>query len=173
MLRKVDFGLPTDKSALAVRLGIEKGFFRDEGIDLVLRVLFGGPPLAHAYDTGELPVGQMGSPPAVNALARGASFRIVGGGLRRKAHMYLCVRPEIADFAALRGARIGLLSMGSCDEWFCRVILGRAGLDPDRDVRMIPLELNPVDAFVFDLAPSAQAESFHDSLARARRNART
>ena len=121
-LRPVDFGLPTDKSALAVRLGIERGIFAEEGIDLRIRVMFGGPLLAKAYDSGELEFGQMGSPPAVNALDAGARFRIVGGGLRRKAHMYLSVRADIADFAGLRGGRVGLLSMGSCDEWFCRVL---------------------------------------------------
>ena len=139
-LRRLEFGLPSDKSALALRFGLEKGFFRDAGVDLVIRVVFGGPPLAAAYDSGELAIGQMGSPPAVAALSRGARFKIVGGGLRRKAQMYLCVRRGLRDFDDLRGGRVGLLSRGSCDEWFCRVLFQRAGLDPDRDVTFVALE---------------------------------
>ena len=31
---------------LQLRLGVAKGFFRDEGVDLALRVVFGGPEIA-------------------------------------------------------------------------------------------------------------------------------
>ncbi len=85
-LRKLIYGTPTDKSGIAVRMGVEQGFFRDIGIDLDVRTIFGGPPLAAAYDSGAFVFGQIGSPPAVNAIAGGAGFRIVGGGLRRKLH---------------------------------------------------------------------------------------
>ena len=43
---QLEYGVPTDKCAVTVRMGIEKGFFRDEGIDLRVRVVYGGPPLA-------------------------------------------------------------------------------------------------------------------------------
>jgi ABC-type nitrate/sulfonate/bicarbonate transport system substrate-binding protein len=55
---KLEYGTPTDKNSLTVRLGIEKGFFQDEGIDLSVRVIFGGPPLAAAYDSNELQFGE-------------------------------------------------------------------------------------------------------------------
>ena len=34
MPRLLTYGLPTDRCGLQVRLGVEKGFFREEGIDL-------------------------------------------------------------------------------------------------------------------------------------------
>lgn len=138
-MRKLVYGTPTDKSGIAVRIGIEQGFFRDIGVDLSVRTIFGGPPLAAAYDAGEMAFGQIGSPPAVNAISKGARFRVVGGGLRRKLHSYLGVRPEIADFDGLRGRRIGILSRGSCAEWFLRAMLRHRGLDPDRDVAIVEL----------------------------------
>ena len=79
---ELDYGVPTDKCAVTVRLGIQKGFFRDEGIDLSVRVVFGGPPLAAAYDSGQLQFGEIGSPPGVAAISRGADFKIVGSGRR-------------------------------------------------------------------------------------------
>ena len=139
LLTPVPFGLPTEKSAIPLRLGAAKGFFRDEGVDLEIRTLYGGPLLAQAYDAGDIPMGEMGAPPAANALSRGARFRIVGGGLRRKAHMYLAARRGLDEVPALKGGRIGVLSLGSCDEWFCRVICQHEGLDPDRDVEMVGL----------------------------------
>jgi ABC-type nitrate/sulfonate/bicarbonate transport system substrate-binding protein len=138
-LRALEYGVPTDKAGITVRLGIEKGFFADEGLDLSMRTVFGGPPLAAAYDRGELHVGEIGSPPAITAMSRGARFKIVGGAMRRKAHLYLGVRSDIPDFRALRGKRLGLLSRGSCDEWFGRAIFLREGLDPDADIEWVPL----------------------------------
>ena len=90
-LRKLEYGTPTDTTGTSVQLGIEKGFFEEEGLDLSIKVIFGGPELAAAYDSGEILVGEIGSPPAINAIASGKRFRIVGSGCRRQAQMYLCV----------------------------------------------------------------------------------
>ena len=139
-LRKLIYGTPTHRSGIAVRMGVEQGFFRDIGIDLDVRTIFGGPPLAAAYDSGEFVFGQIGSPPAVNAIAGGARFRIVGGGLRRKLHSYLAVRPDIETFEDLKGARIGILSLGSCADWFLRAMLRHRGLDPESDVEIVELK---------------------------------
>jgi len=139
-LRKLIYGTPTDKAGIAVRLGVKQGFFREIGVDLDVRTIFGGPPLAAAYDTGAFVFGQIGSPPAVNAIAAGARFRIVGGGLRRKLHSYLAVRPDIESFTDLEGARIGILSLGSCAEWFMRTMLRHRGLDPDQDIEFVELK---------------------------------
>ena len=136
---RVEYGIPTDKEALPLALGIERGFFRDEGLDLALKVVFGGPEIAAAYDSGLLAIGELGSPPALAALARGARFRIVGSGIRRRALQYLVARPHIEDWAALRGKRVGALSRGSCSYWFGRLVLGANGLDPDRDVELVGL----------------------------------
>ena len=53
----LDYGIPTDKEGLQLRLGVERGFFRDEGIDLNVRIVFGGPEIAAAYDSGALKIG--------------------------------------------------------------------------------------------------------------------
>ena len=52
---------------------------------------------------------------------------------------YLVARPQIEDWAALRGKRVGALSRGSCSYWFGRLVLARNGLDPDRDVELVGL----------------------------------
>src|SRR4051812_25141982 len=99
---QLDYGVPTDKCAVSVRMGIEKGFFRDEGIDMKVRVVFGGPPLAAAYDSGQLMIGEIGSPPGVTAISRGANFKVIGSGLRRKAHMYFGGRPGLNSWEDLK-----------------------------------------------------------------------
>ena len=136
---KLEYGIPSDKEAVQLRLGIERGFFVDEGIDLTLQVVFGGPEIAAQYDRGKLKIGELGSPPATTALAKGARFRIVASGIRRRALQYLVVAPSVADWPDLRGKSVGVLSLGSCSYWFGRMVLQRNGLDPDADVRIVGL----------------------------------
>jgi len=147
-LRAVQYGAPTDKCAVTVRLGIEKGIFEAEGLDLSVRVIFGGPEIAAAYDRGEIEIGEFGSPPAINAIAAGKKFKIVGSGCRKRAHLYLCARKGIDGYAGLKGIdgyaglkgkRIGVLGIGSCSDWVTRKIVASEGLDPDRDITIVPL----------------------------------
>lgn len=138
-LKKLDYGAPTDKCAVTVRLGIEKGIFEAEGLDLSVKVVFGGPEIAAAYESGELRIGEMGSPPAINAIAAGKPFTIIGSGCRQRAHMYLGVRKGIGSFEQLKGKKLGLLGIGSCPDWIMRKMLIKHGLEPDKDVTFVPL----------------------------------
>jgi NitT/TauT family transport system substrate-binding protein len=138
-LRKIEYGVPSGNDALTVRFGIEQGLFEAEGLDLSVRIVFGGPELAAAFGSGDLPVGSIGSPSCIPAMAAGARFRIVGSGCRQRAHMYLGIAKGIGGYADLRGKRIGLLSIGSCPSWIVRKILIHHGLDPDADVTLVPL----------------------------------
>jgi ABC-type nitrate/sulfonate/bicarbonate transport system substrate-binding protein len=135
----LDYGIPTDKEGLQLRLGVERGFFRDEGIDLEIRIVFGGPEIAAAYDSGALKVGELGTPPGITAISRGARFRIIGSGVRRHAVQYLVASPAIRDWADLRGKTAAALTIGSCSYWFMRLVLQKHGIDPDADLNVIGL----------------------------------
>jgi NitT/TauT family transport system substrate-binding protein len=135
----LEYGVPTDKEALQLRLGIARGFFREEGLDLALKVIFGGPEIARAYDSGALKIGEMGTPPAITAIARALRFRIVASSVRRRAVQYFVASPAVVDWNGLRGKTVAALSIGSCSYWFMREVLQRHGLDPDADVKIIGL----------------------------------
>jgi NitT/TauT family transport system substrate-binding protein len=137
--KKLEYGMPTDKSAPSVQFGIARGYFRDEGIDLSVRAVYGGPALAAAYSSGELAFGHLGTPPALVALSRGARFRIVGSAIKKRVHLYLGLHSSIGEVGGLRGGRIGLLSMGSCDEWVGRSMLQAHGLEAGKDVHFVPI----------------------------------
>jgi ABC-type nitrate/sulfonate/bicarbonate transport system substrate-binding protein len=138
-MRSIEYGIPTDKCGAELRLGIEKGFFHDEGLDLTIRLVFGGPEIAAMYSSGALKIGEIGTPPATTAIARGARFKIVGSGIRRRALQYFVAAPKIGGWDDLHGASIGVLSAGSCSCWFARLVLERHDLDPDEDARIIGL----------------------------------
>lgn len=139
MNTSVEYGIPTNRCGLQLRLGVEKGFFHDEGIDLSLRVVFGGPEIAAEYDSGRLLIGEMGTPPGLTALAKGARFKIIGSGVRRGPVQYFVVHPRIEGWRDLRGCSLGVLSRGSCSDWYTREILKAHGLKPDTDVNLCGL----------------------------------
>ena len=138
-MREVVYGMPTEKSAPTVEFGIARGFFAEEGIRLTTRALYGGPAIAKALNEGRLDFGHLGTPPAIVAHGKGARFRLVASGVKKKAHLYLGVHPRLKNFPDLRGAKLGLLSLGSCDEWIARRMLSLNGLDPERDVTFVPI----------------------------------
>src|SRR4030095_10051176 len=135
----LEYGIPTDKEALQLRLGIARGFFREEGIELSLKIVFGGPEIARAYDEGALKIGELGSPPATTAIGRGARFKIVASSVRRRAVQYFVAAPGIGDWSDLRGKTVAALSIGSCSYWFMREVLQHHGLDPDADLKIVGL----------------------------------
>lgn len=135
------YGIPTHRCGLQLRLGIEKGFFRDEGLDLTLQVVFGGPEIAAQLSSGGLLIGELGTPPGLTALASGARFKIVGSSVRRGVVQFMVAHPKIAGWHDLRGTALGVLSHGSCSDWYMRKLLVHHGIDPDRDVRIVALGL--------------------------------
>jgi NitT/TauT family transport system substrate-binding protein len=137
--QSISYGVPTDRCGLQLRLGIEKGFFREHGIDLSLRVVFGGPEIAAEFDSGRLKIGELGTPPALTALGKGARFKVIGSGVRRGAVQYFVARPHMSTWSDLDGSNLGVLSRGSCSDWYMREVLRHYGVDPEADVTIVGL----------------------------------
>lgn len=131
---KLEYGVPTNRSGLNVHFGIHKGFFSEEGIDLSVRVIYGGPEISAAYDSGELKIGELGSPPGITAIGNGKRFKIVGSGLQRGIGLFFLARPEIKTWDDLKGRTLGALSIGSCSYWYLLELLKQHGVEPTTDV---------------------------------------
>ena len=112
MAQSISYGVPTDRCGLQLRLGIEKGFFREHGIDLSLRVVFGGPEIAAEFDSGRLKIGELGTPPALTALGKGARFKVVGSGVRRGAVQYFVARPHLSAWSEPQRLEVGCIESG-------------------------------------------------------------
>jgi len=139
MAQSITYGVPTDRCGLQLRLGIEKGFFREEGVDLRLQVVFGGPEIAAELDAGRLRIGELGTPPGLTAIARGARFKVVGSGVRRGAVQFFVAGPRFSAWSDLAGSRLGVLSRGSCSDWYMRALLSHQSLDAEKDVTVVAL----------------------------------
>jgi ABC-type nitrate/sulfonate/bicarbonate transport system substrate-binding protein len=133
--------------------GRNRGFFRERGIDLEIRYLWGGPELAAAVSGGMVWIGEMGLPPFLKAYADGMPARVIGSSTIQQLDHYLVARPEFGKVADLRGGRLGILSAGSCDEYFARVMLEESGMSPGEDVELVPLGSAYGDARCFSPSP--------------------
>lgn len=119
--------------------GRDKGFFLDQGLDIEIQYLWGGPELARAVDQGQILIGEMGLPPFLKSYSNGLPARVIGSSTIQQLDHYLVGRPEIKNLADLNGKKIGILSYGSCDDYFIRFMLRAASIDPEREVEIIPL----------------------------------
>jgi hypothetical protein len=109
------------------------------GKHLRIRYYWGGPELARAMAGGEVMIGEMGMPPFLRAYSEGLPAKVIGSSVIQQLDHYLVGRPEILGLESLKGRKVGILSPGSCDDYFARSMLRAAGVDPDRDVQLVPL----------------------------------
>jgi NitT/TauT family transport system substrate-binding protein len=116
--------------------GIERGFYRDEGIDLVyvslradlgIKALLAGE-IDYSYSVGTI----------IRGAILGVPVRNLTFDFSRVLHA-LMSRPEIPNAAALRGKIVGVSSFGATGDLAARVGLRSLGLDPDKDVTIITL----------------------------------
>jgi len=119
--------------------GRNKGFFQDEGIDLKVKYFHGGPQVAGAISRGEVRIGNMGLPPFSAAFDNGLRAKIIGSSIIRKLDIFLVSQPEIKKMDDLRGKKIGVLSLGSCDNYFIDYMLKKESIDPAKEVEILPM----------------------------------
>jgi len=119
--------------------GRRLGFFEKRGIKLEIKYYWGGPELAAAVNTGEVHIGEMGLPPFLKAFSQGLPAKVIASSTIRQLDHYLVGRPEIGTVSELAEKRIGILSFGSCDDYFLRFVLQASGIDPVTEVEIVPL----------------------------------
>jgi NitT/TauT family transport system substrate-binding protein len=119
--------------------GRTNGFFEEKGIDLKVKLLYGGPELLEAFRKGVVRIGNMGLPPFLKAFSEGLPARIIGSAAVRKLDTFLVARPDVKEITDLKGGKVGVLSVGSCDSYFLRRILQSNGMNPELDAEVVPL----------------------------------
>jgi ABC-type nitrate/sulfonate/bicarbonate transport system substrate-binding protein len=136
--------------------GRSQGFFEKRGVDLEIRYYWGGPELAAAVSRGEVWIGEMGLPPFLKAYCEGLPARVIGSSTIQQLDHYLVARPEISKLKDLQGGRVGILSVGSCDDYFARSMLRASGLESDVDVKLVPLGSAYGDVRCFSPSPVSE-----------------
>jgi len=137
---KVIWGTPSFwMNVFPLYYGKEKGFFLEQGIDLEIEYFHGGPELVRAVQEVKIQVGTIGLPPFSKAFAEGLPAKIVGSAIMRQLNYYVVARPEIQTMTDLKGKKIGILSFGSCDEYFIRRMLKMEKVNPNTEIELVSL----------------------------------
>jgi NitT/TauT family transport system substrate-binding protein len=136
-------------SAGAFFIARDKGYFKKVGIEIETRKFEDGSLAIPAMIAGEIDVSTMpASAGLFNSVAKGAPIAIVlDRGNDSKDHAYTSINitnemaakgiSSVADFSKLKGARIGVNSVGSINQYLMARALEKAGLDPVKDVSWI------------------------------------
>ncbi len=123
---------------LPLYYGRRKGLFQNREITLKIKYYWGGLELARAVERGEAAVGNLGLPPFLNAVAQGLPLRAIGSSIMQQLNHHLVARPGVERLEDLKGKRVGILSFGSCDDFFLRHMLESCDVDLG-EVEMVPL----------------------------------
>jgi ABC-type nitrate/sulfonate/bicarbonate transport system substrate-binding protein len=113
----------------------EKGYMREEGIDLKLLIVAGTPSIQGLL-AGSIQFTVAGTG-ALIAAAKGAAPLKVVLAANDKVHQWLLSKPEIASLKSLKGKRIATGGVAASATFMLKQILMRQGLDPNRDVAYI------------------------------------
>jgi NitT/TauT family transport system substrate-binding protein len=116
----------------------EKGIFKDNGLDVDLQSINGGAQTSAALLAGGIQIGQFGGSEALSANAGGADLVIVAN-LAPVYPYKLYVQKGITSIQQLKGKKIGVSNAGGSSDIATRAALKAAGLDPDKDVSILPV----------------------------------
>lgn len=128
---RVKLALPAKSMGyLPLFVGIHRGFFKDEGIELEITMLL--PQLAHnALLSGEIDYHGVADS-ALRLAARGVPLKSIFFGAARP-NYFLLAKPQYKSIAELRGKYIGMVRFGDTVELATKIAFNRVGLDPQRD----------------------------------------
>ena len=131
---------------IPVWAGIERGIFAHHGFRVDWRFIGKSMDRLNAISSGEAQFASLGEIAMISAMAQGNErFYWVGNQDIAPGFEGLVARPGITNFDDLRGKRIGF-PFGSSVDVTCRTLLKTHGLDPQKDVRLVNLEVGDVPA---------------------------
>jgi NitT/TauT family transport system substrate-binding protein len=125
----------------------EKGYFRKLGIEIQHREFIDGSLAVPSFVSGELDIAGMTAAAGLfNSVAKGAPLLIIlDRGHNRPGYGYTVTSVSqeaydqgvrsLADFAKLKGKRVGVAALGSINQYNVALALAKAGLDPAKDVQ--------------------------------------
>ena len=119
-------------------VGVEKGFFRAENLNVEFVPFRGGPNLVKAVIGGEILLGAAGSTDILVFREAGMPLKMVATHTEGN-HFTFNVAPDVGNVAELKGKAIGVTSVGATTWVFARMMAKAQGWDPDKDVKIVGL----------------------------------
>jgi NitT/TauT family transport system substrate-binding protein len=117
-------------------VGVKKGFFDRQGLDVQLVLLRGMPMTVQALSAGSLHIGSGGAEPYIDASERGLDFILTGGVINGTAQHIIAAK-NIKTYEDLRGATFGTASLTGGTITVLREALRLRGLEYPRDYKLL------------------------------------
>src|SRR5215813_11315359 len=127
----------SNRSTLPYIVAGERGFFEKEGLRVRLITFRGTNLMLTALLAGELDYATI-LPFLTGASARGLPVKILAAVTKSSSYVIIS-RPEINNIKGLKGKKIGINSFGSSADYAAYAAVSRSGLDPYRDVTILPI----------------------------------
>jgi NitT/TauT family transport system substrate-binding protein len=128
----------------------EKGYFKEQGIDVEILQFKSGPLVHQALSAGELDMAYIGSPPVYHWYSRGLESRILAKVNYGQAAVISRKDSGITEITSLRGKKLAGVRKGSGMDVLLRgYVLGDAAkLKPDEDLSIISMPPGNMEAAV-------------------------
>lgn len=136
----VSFSAVPSTTSIALQVAADQGFFEEEGINAEIVTFTSGSASEQAMLTGEVDFG--GGGVGNSLLIESAGEGVTNLALFQERPIFtFVVREDLADEITsvedLEGRIVGISSPGSLTDFFARLTLMSAGLDPDSDVDLV------------------------------------
>lgn len=123
---------------LPVWVAKEDGVFAKNRLDVDLQLVAGGSNTMSALLSGQLQIGQLGGSEVLSAASQGADLVVLATLTPVYPYVFM-VAADIRTPADLKGKRVGVSSIGGSADIATRQGLRQVGLDPEKDVTIVPL----------------------------------
>lgn len=125
-----------DVSFLNAGIAQQRGFFRDEGLDVeVIRML--ANISINALATGDIDYSMVfGS--VIRGAMVGLPMRVVANFMDSSTHVLLA-RPQYKSIKELKGKTLGVSTFGATADVAARMMIRHGGLDPEKEMKLVPM----------------------------------
>ncbi|MBV8719793.1 MAG: ABC transporter substrate-binding protein [Chloroflexi bacterium] len=118
-------------------LAFESGIFKQNGLDVKLDNIASSTGIP-AVISGDVQIGHLGGSETLSATVAGADLVIVA--ITGPVYPFVFMAPaSITSTDQLKGKKIGVSNIGSSSDIATRVMLTKVGLDPNKDVTIVPV----------------------------------
>ncbi len=138
-----------------VGVAIQKGWFKEAGLDVQLTAFDSGPPLFEAMAAGKLDLGLSGSIPPISTAAAGSvPIYFIGTHAVSTSLFTIVSRKSINSIGDLKG-KTALTAKGSVNHYFLDVALNKYGLS-EKDITLVDMDqADCVTAFIANQGDAA------------------
>jgi NitT/TauT family transport system substrate-binding protein len=139
-ITELKIGVPDlDPSFLPNWAADQRGFFKEEGItDVKVLVFKGNGPTVQALSGGTIDLCVASLIGLVNTINSGQKFKAFWAGYNMSDWAWYG-QSKFKSIAETKGGRYGVSRFGSLTDFLTRYALRRAGLDPEKDVKILQL----------------------------------